>query len=119
MQRILIGIGTTRPDHAPCVVCGCAAYPQEAPYSKKLDAYLDHVLCWTATTGDDPVDAINAVTWRLVEKLYLAHRIPEPELSHVQVLVKPRYRHHELEPVKEVVRSHWLISTSNMLLNEL
>jgi len=118
MRRIVIGIGTTRPDLSPCIVCGCAGYTGDAPYPKNLNSYLENILCWTATRHTDPQKAIEATTWRLVEKLSLSGHIKTPELNHIRILIKPRYREFDFEPPSLVVRSHWLISTSNMLLNE-
>lgn len=119
MRRIVIGIGTTRPDLDPCIVCGCAAFTGQEPYPKTLNNMLEHVLCWTATMNSDAESAIKAVTWRLVEKLYLSNQIDSPDINHVRLLLKPRYRGLEFSCDLLVVRSHWLISASNMLLNEL
>ena len=119
MRRIVIGIGTTRPDKQPCIACGCAAHTGQEPYPKTLNNLLEHVLCWTATTHDDAETAIKAVTWRIVEKLYLVNALTSPELEHVRILLKPRYRNVALPCDTLIVRSHWLISASNMLLNDL
>jgi hypothetical protein len=118
MRRIVIGIGTTRPDHDPCIACGCAGYTGEQPYPKNLTNYLENVLCWTAAKDKDPQKAIEAATWRIVEKLFLTGKIDTPLLEHIRILIKPRYRGYEFQSSSLVVRSHWLISASNMLLNE-
>ncbi|RKY28318.1 MAG: hypothetical protein DRP83_00935 [Planctomycetota bacterium] len=80
---------------------------------------MEQVLCWAAAMHATPQKAIEATTWRIVEKLFLQGKIDSPDLEHIRILVKPRYRNYEFPSPSLIVRSHWLISTSNMLLNEI
>jgi hypothetical protein len=118
-RRLVIGINTTNPKQTPCIGCGCVAYTGEDPYPKNLNSYLKHTLFWTATTDPNPANVVTALTWRLIEKLYINEYIKDPAPSSVRILLKSRYKDYEFEFPSLIVRSHWLISTSNMLLNTL
>jgi len=119
MRRLIIGVNTTHPSRPPCIACSCVGYTGCLPYPQTLKTYLKHTLGWTFTQHQDPQKAIQAAAWRTLEKLYLNRYITNPNFDNIRLLLKPRYRKYEKSFESEVliVRSHWLISTANLLLN--
>jgi len=122
MQKIIIGI-ETEPCAQSIIATSAASYDYKPSFQLRPEALEEmqrRLLAYAAVKNPDLKKAIGAVAYRTIEKLQLCNYIDTHDIENldIQLYLKPKYRILNLELPVEIVRSHWVVTTARILLQE-